>query len=64
MTEPKKTRKRVLPPRESFRQFNMTFESTGLLGLTSVERMKVVSQLSRLLMLAAGVSVEERDDER
>jgi hypothetical protein len=64
MTEPKKTRKRALPPPVSFRQFNMTFESIGLLGLTSVERMKVVSQLSRLLMLAAGVSAEERDNER
>ena len=63
MTEPKKTRKTVLPQAASFRQFSMTFESTGLLGLTSVERMKVVSQLSRLLMLAAGVSAEESDDE-
>ena len=64
MSEPKKTRKRVLPPPASFRQFNMTFESTGLLGLTSVERMKVVSQLSRLLLLAAGISAVESDDER
>jgi hypothetical protein len=64
MTEPKKTRKRALLPPVSVRQFNMTFESIGLLGLTSVERMKVVTQLSRLLMLAAGVSAEERDDER
>ena len=64
MTEPKRTRKRTFLPPVSFRQFNMTFESTGLLGLTSVERMKVITQLSRLLMLAAGMSVEERDDER
>ena len=63
MTEPRKTRKRVLPRAASFRQFGMMFESTGLLGLTSVERMKVVNQLARLLMLAAGVSAEERDDE-
>ena len=63
MTELKKARKRVLPPASAFRQFSMTFESTGLLGLTSVERMKVVSRLSRLLMLAAGASAEERDDE-
>jgi hypothetical protein len=62
MTEPKKTRTRLLPP-ASYRQFNMTFESTGLLGLTSLERMKVVTQLARLLMLAAGVP-EECDDER
>jgi hypothetical protein len=64
MTEPKKTRKTMAPPPMSFRQFSMTFESTGLLGLTSTERMKVITALSRLLMLAAGISAEERDDER
>jgi hypothetical protein len=64
MTESRKTRKRVSPPAASFRQFSITFESTGLLGLTSVERMKLITQLSRVLMLAAGMSAKERDDER
>lgn len=64
MTESRKTRKKVTPLSASFRQFSMTFESTGLLGLTSAERMKVVTQLARLLMLAAGVAAEESDDER
>ena len=64
MTEPQKTRKRVVSSPAPYRQFSITFESTGLLGLTSSERMKVVTQLSRLLMLAAGVAVEGRDDER
>jgi hypothetical protein len=64
MTEPKTTRKRVSPPPRRCRQISMAFESTGLIGLTSAERMKVVVQLSRLLMLAAGVAAEERDDER
>jgi isoprenylcysteine carboxyl methyltransferase (ICMT) family protein YpbQ len=40
------------------------FESIGLLGLTSAERTKVIAQLALLLMLAARVAVEERDDER
>ena len=43
---------------------NIGFESIGLLGLTSAERLKVITQLARLLMLAAHVAVEERDDER
>jgi hypothetical protein len=64
MTEPQKTRKRVSPARAAQRQISMAFESTGLLGLTSAERAKVVMQLSRLLMLAAGVAAEERGDER
>ncbi|MEJ0035323.1 MAG: hypothetical protein WDO68_30085 [Gammaproteobacteria bacterium] len=62
MTEPQKMRKRVAPA--PLRQFSIAFESTGLLGLTNAERMKVLTQLSRLLMLAAGVATEERDDER
>jgi hypothetical protein len=64
MTEPQKTRKRVSSPPGKCRQISMAFESTGLLGLTGAERMKVVIQLSRVLMLAAGVAAEERDDER
>lgn len=64
MTEPHKRRKRVLPPPSQSRQFSIAFESTALLGLTSAERMKAVIHLSQLLMLAAGVAAEERDDER
>ncbi|MFL6605724.1 MAG: hypothetical protein ACJ8R9_30970 [Steroidobacteraceae bacterium] len=63
MTELQKTRKRVSPlPAQS--QISMAFESAGLLGLSSAERTKVVIQLARLLMLAAGVAAKERDDER
>jgi hypothetical protein len=40
------------------------FESIGLLGLASAERTKVITQLGLLLMLAAHVAVDERDDER
>lgn len=64
MTEPHKRRKtvRLTPPRSG--QLNIGFESIGFLGLTSAERMKAISQLARLLMLAAGVAAEERDHER
>jgi hypothetical protein len=64
MTQPQKRRKRVSPPPARCRQISMAFESTALLGLTNAERMKVITQLSRLLMLAAGAAAEERDDER
>lgn len=64
MTKPQKTCKRVLPPTAQSRQISIAFESTGLLRLKRAERMKVVTQLSRLLMLAAGVVAEKRDDER
>jgi hypothetical protein len=64
MTEPQKRRKRALLPLVQSGQISIAFETIGVLGLTSAERMKVVIQLSRLLMLAAGVAAEERDDER
>jgi hypothetical protein len=32
--------------------------------LTSAQRMRAVMKLSRVLMLAAGAVLEERDDER
>jgi hypothetical protein len=64
MTEPQKSGKRVSPPPRQHRQISVAFESIGLIGLTSAERMKVVVQLSRVLLLALGVAAKERDDER
>lgn len=63
MKEPQKTRKRALPPPQS-RQISMAFETIRLHGLTSAERKKVVIRLAQVLMLAAGLAAEERDDER
>ena len=63
MNEPQKTRKRALPPPQS-RQISMAFETIRLHGLTSAERKKVVIRLAQVLMLAAGLAAEERDDER
>jgi hypothetical protein len=39
MTEPQRTRKRRFPPPVQIRQISIAFESTGLLGLTSAQRM-------------------------
>jgi hypothetical protein len=64
MTEPQSSRKRRFPPPAQTRQISIAFESTGLLGLTSAQRMKAVMQLSQVLTLAAGVGSKESDDER
>jgi hypothetical protein len=45
------------------RQISITFESRWLQGLEPAERMKALAHLAHLLMLAAGVAIEERDDE-
>ena len=42
---------------------NIPFESNRLRGLPEAERVKVLTDLTWLLMLAAGVAVEEGDDE-
>jgi hypothetical protein len=46
------------------RQVSIAFESIGLWGLRTPERMKAVMHLAYLLMLAAGVADEEPGDER
>jgi hypothetical protein len=64
MTEPQNSRKRRFPPPVQTRQISIAFESTGLLGLTSAQRMKAVMQLSQVLILAADIAPKESDDER
>jgi hypothetical protein len=64
MTELHKIRKKKLSLPMPPRQIGIAFESTGLLGLTSIERMKAVIHLSHLLMQAAGVAATESIDER
>ncbi len=63
MTEPQKRRNICPTPRLQSGQISIAFESIGLLGLTSAQRMKAVIQLSHLLMLAARVEVEGHNDE-
>ena len=64
MNQPQKRRKTARLTEMQSRQMSIGFESIGLLGLTSAERLKAVGQLARLLMLAAGIAAKERDDER
>jgi len=68
MTEPRKMLKQGPLPSTQFRQMqiSMTFESTELLGLSEVERMKALAHLANLLLLAAaeGNAAKENDDER
>jgi hypothetical protein len=59
-----KTRKDVVPAPPKRRQISISFESSEFRGLSCAQRMKAVAQLSRVLMLAAGVALEESDDER
>ncbi len=64
MSKPRKIQREQSPPPVEPRQMSIVFESNGLRGLPAVERMKVLMDLAYLLMLAAGVAVEEDDDER
>jgi hypothetical protein len=52
-----------LPPSQPS-QISISFESTGLLGLSDAERKKALTHLAHLLLLAAGVAAAEDDDER
>ena len=53
-----------LPAAVAGRQMNMLFESSRLEGLDQVERKKIITVLAHILMLAAGLSVEEFDDDK
>ncbi len=61
LPEPRKPRAQKTTKR---RQISIAFDSRELYGLTSAQRIKAVMQLSRVLMLAAGATLEENDDER
>lgn len=63
MSKPRKIQREQSPPAEPH-QMSIAFESNRLRGLPAAERMKVLMDLAHLLMLAAGVAVEEDDDER
>jgi hypothetical protein len=48
----------------SNRQMHLLFESRRLEGLDSHERSKVISALAQILIQAAGLGVEELDDDK
>jgi len=62
MSNPRKIQREQSLP--SAKQMSIVFESNGLRGLSTAERRKALMNLAHVLMLAAGVVVEENDDER
>ena len=64
MSRPRTIQREQAPPPAEPRQMSIVFESNGLRGLSTGERTKVLMNLAHLMMLAAGVVVEENDDER
>lgn len=53
-----------LPAAVPGRQMDLLFEGSRLDGLAALERNKIVSTLAQILMQAAGVRVEELDDDK
>ena len=53
-----------LPAAVPSRQMNLLFEDSSLEGLGALERNKAISTLAQILMQAAGVRVEELDDDK
>jgi hypothetical protein len=53
-----------LPAAVPGRQMNLLFDNSRLEGLGSPERDKIISALAQILMQAAGLSVEELDNDK
>ena len=53
-----------LPAAVPGRQMNLLFEGSRLDGLGTLERNKIISALAQILMQAAGIRVEELDDDK
>ena len=53
-----------LPAAAPSRQINFLFDNSRLEGVASVERDKIISVLAQILMQAAGLSVEELEDDQ
>ncbi|MFZ0841430.1 MAG: hypothetical protein WAM77_28550 [Xanthobacteraceae bacterium] len=52
-----------LPSSIASRQMNLLFDAQRLEGVSSVERDKVVLILAQILMQAAGLNIEELEDD-
>ena len=52
------------PPVEPARQLTLLFDNTRLEGLGSAERDQIISALAQILMQAAGLRVEELEDDK
>jgi hypothetical protein len=64
MSKPRKVQREQAPSPAEPRQMSIAFESNRLRGLSAAERTKAMLDLAYLLTRAAGVAVEENDDER
>ena len=53
-----------LPAAAPDRQMTLRFDTSRLEGLDSVEREKIILALAQFLMQAAGLIVEELDDDK
>lgn len=53
-----------LPAVAPGRQMNFLFDNSQLEGVVSAERDKIISVLAQILMQAAGLSVEELEDDK
>jgi len=52
------------PSVDPARQLTLLFDNIRLEGLSSAERDKIILALAQILMQAAGLSVEELDDDK
>jgi hypothetical protein len=52
------------PAVEPARQLTLIFDNSRLEGLGPTERDKIISALAQILMQAAGLNVEELDDDK
>lgn len=52
------------PTVEPARQLTLLFDNTRLEGLGSAERDKIISTLAQILMQAAGLRIEELEDDK
>lgn len=64
MSKPRKIQSEQTRPPAEPHQMSIAFESNGLRGLSLAERTKTLMNLAHLLMMAAGIVVEENNDER
>ena len=53
-----------LPSRMASRQMNLLFDAKRSEGMSSAERDRVVSILAQILMQAAGLNIEELEDDK
>lgn len=64
MSKPRKIQSEQTRPPAEPHQMSIAFESNGLRGLSLAERTKTLMNLAHLLMMAAGIVIEENNDER